>query len=139
MGGVGDAIGTPCCDDYSGSGAWLARELSRVYERVSSRELVRLWCEVLGFEMSAWLRRELMTAVMAGSAMARVDPQGDWQKSEFWRGGIPGVTGISNATSAKYNRGELPLEFEVPVLWVRGGRDLIGSDFSPFDPQALGM
>lgn len=147
FGGTKDVAGTPCYDDFAGSGGGLVNP-----------EVVRLVREgVLDadnpFSMRSGLRRlvftppfipereeELLAATMA-IHVGDQDWPGDRMPSANWPYVAPGRWGAANAISPKYadNPGRLiTLAHKPPILWLRGAHDLAVSDSAASDPGTLG-
>jgi len=65
---------------------------------------------------------------------------GDFISSEHWPGAAPGTRGIVNAFSRKYFDASAfaDIEPKPPVLWIRGGDDLVVSNSAMWDIAALG-
>jgi pimeloyl-ACP methyl ester carboxylesterase len=139
IGGTIDVEGCPAYLDYSGTGAWLAWTLGSVCCDVNTNWLATRWCAEFGGTPTKELQAELGSALTSVARMARADQDiSDWRLSKIGSYGSPGLSGVSNATSPMYNRAGLPEDSNVPVLWIRGGTDVVSSDNSVFDLQVLG-
>lgn len=147
FGGTKDVHGTPCYEDFAGSGGGLAnRELM---ERIAAgdRSLEspfspRAALRALVYEPPFVPAREedLLSATLQTHIGPRDFP-GDSVPSPNWPHVAPGRWGLANATSPKY---AAPIERlygiapKVPILWVRGSHDLAVSDAAASCPGALG-
>ncbi|MFW6069932.1 MAG: alpha/beta fold hydrolase [bacterium] len=142
-----DIEGTPCYDDYAGSGAGLVNPtlLERVKQgdrTLDSPFSPRLALRNLVYKPPFVPRREeeMLSAVLAIHIGER-DWPGDKQPSPNWPGFAPGRWGAANALSPKYALEETRIinaEPKVPILWVRGSHDLSVSDNGATDPGTLG-
>ncbi len=148
FGGTRGVEGTPCHDDFAGSGAGTANarfvELLAAAETgddgpVSPRSVMNTFYWKPPFrpepeDESAYLQAMLKTRTGAGTY------PGDVQTSPHWPGVAPGTTGMNNALSPKYmdQSALASLPGQPPVLWIRGADDQIVSDRSMFDLGLLG-
>ncbi len=147
FGGTRDERGTPCFPDFAGSGAGLVNpELVRrlaggdrsaeslFSPRVALRNLV------FGPPFVPPREEDLLSATLSVH-LGEKDYPGDFVPSPNWPFVAPGAWGPNNALSPKY---ALPVpeilasEPKVPILWVRGGKDVAVSDAAASDPGNLG-
>jgi pimeloyl-ACP methyl ester carboxylesterase len=146
-GGTKDVEGTPCYDDYAGSGGGLSNPelIKRMAEgdrsmdspfspRAAMRALVFKPPFVPG-------REEDLLSSMLTTHLGEQDNPGDFVQSLNWPYVAPGVWGSANALSPKYAgdvRRLYAAKPKVDVLWVRGSHDLAVSDAAASDPGTLG-
>lgn len=140
------ADGTPCTDDFAGSGAGganpdLVRLLSEgdrsTDDPVSPRNVIR----TLFFPTPEAVRDEdLILDGMLASRIGDDHYPGDSTASPNWPGLAPGTRGVLNALSPRYCHLTALADgrLDVPVLWVRGDKDAIVSDTSMVDLGHLG-
>lgn len=146
-GGTKDERGTPCFPDFAGSGAGLVNpELVRrlaagdrsTESPFSPRAALRNL--VFGPPFVPAREEDLVSATLAVHLGER-DYPGDFVPSPNWPFVAPGVWGPNNALSPKYvvpTQEIVASEPKVPVLWIRGGKDLAVSDAAASDPGNLG-
>lgn len=149
FGGTKDLQGTPCHDDFAGSGGGTANpEFVRllaagdrdVASQTSPRNVLR-GCiihpgnGVTGADEDVYLTELLKTKVGDDHY------PGDLQASTNWPGVAPGARGMNNAISPKFInlKGFAGIDPKPPVLWIRGDKDVIVSDTSLFDFGFLGQ
>ena len=151
FGGTKDEDGTPCFDDYAGSGGGLGNDefVAGLAERdrseggeSSPRKVLRTFYVDPTHEFDEDREESYLTG-MLDTATGDENYPGDATPSENWPGAAPGDTGVNNAISPKYcslaeitdiDPGEKP-----PVLWIRGDSDQIVSNESFFDVGTLGQ
>ena len=147
FGGTKDINGTPCFEDFAGSGGGLTNpELLRLIEAgddslddpFSPRAVLR----ILVYKPPFIPARE--DALVASALQTHIGPQdlpGDSVTSRNWPFVAPGSWGLANAASPKY-AGDVDSLYKIepkpPVLWVRGSDDLAVSDTAASCPGALG-
>lgn len=147
FGATKDLVGTPTTPDFAGSGAGLVnpelvRRLAQGDRSTDSPFSPRAALRTLVFGAGFVPAREedLLSATLAVHLGER-DYPGDFVPSPHWPFVAPGVWGPNNALSPKY---VVPTEEivaatrKVPVLWVRGAKDLAVSDAAASDPGVLG-
>lgn len=148
-GGTKDLAGTPCWDDFAGSGGGGANpqfvELLKAKDTgsdqpVSPRNVMN------GFYWKPPFRPapELEERYLAGLLDTVVGPgnyPGNSTPSANWPNVAPGTGGMNNALSPKYldQSGIVDLRVKPPILWIRGADDQIVSDASMFDMGTLGQ
>jgi pimeloyl-ACP methyl ester carboxylesterase len=145
-GGSRDAHGTPCTPDYAGSGGGLINPefLRRLAAGDASDESPFSPRMVLrhGIVMTAQTpqREDMLVAAMLQTNTSEDNYSRDHTLSPHWPHFGPGTRGVNNALSPKYcNLSALAqIQPQPPILWVRGGRDLVVSDSVPTDPANLG-
>lgn len=147
FGGTKDVDGTPCYDDYAGSGGGLVNPelVKRLAEgdrsmesRFSPRAALRTLLVKPPFVPG---REEELLSAMFTTHLGPQDSPGDFVPSPNWPYVAPGVWGSANALSPKYLnyvQGMLAAEPKVRVLWVRGSHDLAVSDTALSCPGTLG-
>ncbi len=147
FGGTRDADGTPCYNDFAGSGGGVVNP--EFVQRIqagdrsadspnSPRNVINTFYYKAGFTAS---REE---AFLEASLLEKVGDQrypGDFEPSENWPNVAPGAWGPINAVSPKHFNasGIADMASKPPVLWVRGDGDQIVGDASFFDFGTLGQ
>jgi pimeloyl-ACP methyl ester carboxylesterase len=145
--GTKDVEGTPCYDDFAGSGGGLANPqvLKRMAEgdrSLESPSSPRAALRTLVFKPPFVPEREedLLSAMLTVH-LGDQDYPGDSVPSPNWPYVAPGVWGSVNALSPKY-AGDISrlyaAEPKLDVLWVRGSHDLAVSDTAAACPGTLG-
>lgn len=150
FGGTLDVDGTPCWDDYAGSGGGTVND--ELVERLedgdrSAESEVSPRNVMLGTYFApdaapdlSEKREETYLTSMLRTAIGEENYPGDALASENWPNAAPGTRGVNNAVSPKYC--DLSSIADVapkpPILWIRGDEDLIVSNTSMFDPGYLG-
>mgnify|MGYP001461302955 FL=1 len=146
--GTKDEQGTPCYDDYAGSGAGLIGAAVVEAVKAGDRSLEN------PFGYRSGLRRlvfkppfvpareeELLSASLSIHTGERGFP-GDKSLSANWPFVAPGIWGAANALSPKYVAEAVPrllaAQPKPPLLWVRGSHDLSVSDSAAADAATLG-
>ncbi|MCR4391197.1 MAG: alpha/beta hydrolase [Candidatus Acetothermia bacterium] len=147
FGGTKDLEGTPCFPDYAGSGAGLVnpelvRRLASGDRSTDSPFSPRAALRALVFGPPFVPAREedLLSATLS-THLGERDYPGDSVPSPHWPFVAPGRWGPNNALSPKYAvpvSEILGAEPKVPVLWIRGEKDLAVSDAAASDPGNLG-
>ena len=148
FGGTKDVEGTPCWDDYAGTGGGLANDgfVSGLEERVregtdqsSPRAIMRNFYVDPTYDFDPDREESYLTG-MLDTATGEANYPGDSTTSENWPGIAPGERGVNNAVSPKYCdlTGIIDVDPKPPVLWIRGGSDQIVSNESLFDFGTLG-
>lgn len=147
FGGTKDLDGTPCHDDYAGSGAGLinpevVRLMAAGDRSLDSPFTLRSALRALVFKPPFVPARE--EEILSASLSTHLGPQdypGDAVASANWPFAAPGVWGVNNAISPKYLHlvpGILAADPKPPVLWIRGSHDLVVSNAAAADVGALG-
>jgi pimeloyl-ACP methyl ester carboxylesterase len=146
--GSRDLAGTPCYDDWAGTGAgvWLPEVVQRMATKdrssanpQTSPRVILSQCWKPPFRPAR--EEDLLSSILS----TKIGPDkfpGDVVASPHWPGFAPGVWGASNATSPKYV-GDTVERFvaaspKPPVLWVRGADDQVVADNSPAEIGTLG-
>jgi pimeloyl-ACP methyl ester carboxylesterase len=147
FGGTKDLEGTPCHDDYVGSGGGLANPelIKRIQEgddtadsQFSPRTALRTLIVKPPFIPA---REDELVAAMLSTHIGSQDLPGGSTQSPNWPFVAPGVWGPANALSPKYVGDVNKLyaaEPKVEVLWIRGSHDLAVSDTALSCPGNLG-
>jgi len=148
FGGTKDVDGTPCFDDFAGSGGGVVSPL--FIERIqmgdrgaedsnSPRNIINAFYYKPPFRAAR--EEDFLTA----SLMERTGPEkypGDFVPSPNWPNVAPGTKGIVNCWSPKYLKNDvaelLAVSPKPPLLWLRGDSDMVVSDRSMFDLGLLG-
>jgi pimeloyl-ACP methyl ester carboxylesterase len=147
FGSTKDVTGTPCYPDFAGSGAGLinpelVRRLTAGDRSIESPFSPRAALRTLVFGLGFVAAREddLLSSTLT-THLGEKDYPGDSVRSPNWPFTAPGIWGPNNALSPKYvvPASEIvQAEFKVPILWIRGGKDLAVSDAAASDPGNLG-
>ena len=148
FGGTKDADGTPCYDDFAGSGGGVVNptfiKLIQNGDRGaddpnSPRNVINSFYYKAPFR--AVREEDFLTAAL----MEKIGPEkypGDFVPSANWPNVAPGTKGIVNCWSPKYLATDvdelLATMPKPPILWLRGDSDMIVADNSMFDFGALG-
>jgi pimeloyl-ACP methyl ester carboxylesterase len=147
FGGTKDVQGTPCYDDYAGSGGGLTnpefvKRLAEGDRGMDSQFSPRVAMRALVFKPPFVPEREedLLSSMLSIHLGERDNP-GDFLPSPNWPFVAPGVWGSANALSPKYAGDVSRLyaaEPKIDILWIRGSHDLAVSDTAASDPGTLG-
>jgi pimeloyl-ACP methyl ester carboxylesterase len=147
FGGTKDPVGTPCYDDFAGSGGGTVNPefVRRIQEGDRSEEDPNSPLNVINtFYYVPPFRAAREDDFLTSALLERIGEDrypGDLAPSENWPNVAPGVYGPINAGSPKYYNlssiAEAP--HKPPILWVRGDSDMIVSDASMFDFGTLGQ
>jgi pimeloyl-ACP methyl ester carboxylesterase len=146
FGGTRGEDGTPCYDDFAGSGGGVVNPefVKRIISQDRSaddpnspRNVINTFYYKPPFKAS---REEDFLSSALLEKMGEERYPGDFTPSENWPNVAPGTWGPINATSPKYYNTSAIAEMpsRIPVLWVRGDGDQIVSDNSMFDFGTLG-
>ncbi|MCB8923798.1 MAG: alpha/beta hydrolase [Ardenticatenaceae bacterium] len=147
FGGTKDEDGTPCYDDFAGSGGGLSNpELIRRMKEgdmsldspVSPRAALRMLLVRPPFIAA---REDELVMAMLAAHVGEQDVPGDSAPSPNWPHMAPGKWGATNALSPKYAIDVNDLyaaEPKTKVLWIRGSHDLAVSDNAASDPATVG-
>lgn len=150
FGGTTDLEGTPCFDDYAGSGGGIGDDefVAALADRDRSeggeatpRKVLRTFyvAPSHGFDET---REESYLTGMLDTATGDENYPGAAIGSENWPGIAPDATGVNNAISPKYfdlsSITEIDPDEKPLVLWLRGDADQIVSNESLFDLGTLG-
>ncbi|MFC6717747.1 alpha/beta fold hydrolase [Natrialbaceae archaeon GCM10025810] len=148
FGGTKDVEGTPCFDDYAGSGGGLSNQQfvsgletrdRDVVGNASPRAILRSFYvdPTHGFDSE---REESYLTGLLDTAIGPENYPGNSTESDNWPGVAPGNAGVNNAVSPKYCdlSGIVEIEPKPPILWLRGATDQIVSNESVFDMGTLG-
>jgi pimeloyl-ACP methyl ester carboxylesterase len=147
FGGTKDLVGTPCYDDYAGSGGGLSNPelLKRLGERddslespFSPRAVFRTLVVKPPFVPE---REDALIASMLTIHLGDKDNPGGFTPSPNWPYVAPGVWGAANALSPRYAGSVDDLvaaEPKAPILWLRGSHDVAVSNNAASDPATVG-
>ncbi|GAB4484420.1 MAG: alpha/beta hydrolase [Anaerolineales bacterium] len=148
FGGTKNVDGTPCYDDFAGSGGGVVSPLfiERIKQADRSADDSNSPRHVINtFYYKAPFRATREEDFLTASLMQKIGPDqypGDFVPSPHWPNVAPGVKGIVNCWSPKYLAHDvaelLAVDPKPPILWVRGDSDLVVSDHSMFDLGVLG-
>ncbi len=149
FGGTKGEDGTPCYDDFAGSGGGVVNPefVRRIKEGDrgaddpnSPRNVINTFYYKPPFRAA---REEAFLSAALLEKMGDDRYPGDFVASPNWPGVAPGRYGPINAGSPKYVLTEVPAFLAAaprpPILWVRGSDDQIVSDTSFFDFGTLGQ
>lgn len=149
FGGTKDVEGTPCYDDFAGSGGGVVNpdfpKLIAAHDRgvenpqASPRVVMNTFYWKPPFKPA---REEDLLSSLLSEKIGPDKYPGDFVPSPNWPNVAPGNWGPINASSPKYV-GDSVRRFvattpKPPILWVRGSDDQIVSDNSFFDLGTLG-
>ncbi len=149
FGGTKDVDGTPCYDDYAGSGGGgvVPEFVERLSSHDDSEDSPMSPRNVIN--SSYWSsehrepkeREDLLLAEVFKTQIGDGGYPGDMTVSENWPGIAPGVLGILNALSGKYCRWNdiVGIDPKPPILWTHGTNDIVVSDTSGWDMGNLGQ
>ena len=147
FGGTKDVDGTPCFDDFVGSGGGLSNPelIKRIKENDTSmdspfspRAAIRTLLVKPPFIPE---REDELVASLNSTHIGEQDVPGDAVQSTNWPFMAPGKWGATNATSPKYAVRVVDIVGSAPkhkVLWVRGADDMVVSESAASDPGFLG-
>ena len=148
FGGTKGIEGTPCYDDFAGSGGGVVNPefVRRIKEGDRSaddpnspRNVINAFYYVPPFRAG---REEAFLTAALMEKMGDDRYPGDFVPSENWPNVAPGVWGPINAGAPKYVLDDVPAliatQPKPPILWIHGSGDMIVSDNSMFDMGALG-
>lgn len=151
FGGTKGEDGTPCFDDFAGSGGGLGNDafVGGLADRdrseggeASPRKILRTYYVAPSHTFDAEREESYLTGMLDTVTGAENYP-GNATTSENWPGVAPGETGVNNAISPKYCSLEeitdIDPDEKPPVLWLRGDSDQIVSNESLFDVGTLGQ
>jgi hypothetical protein len=148
FGGTKDINGTPCYDDFAGSGGgvvnpdFVKRMAAGDRSIDNPQSAPRIVMNSFYFKPPFVPGREedLLSSVLSEHVGTQEYP-GDLNPSANWPNVAPGVWGPANALSPKYV-GDVSKLYGIDpkprILWVRGSHDQIISDQSLFDMSTLG-
>jgi pimeloyl-ACP methyl ester carboxylesterase len=149
FGGTKDVQGTPCYDDFAGSGGGTVNpefvKLLAAGDRTMDNPQASPRAVMTGFYWKPPFRPTREEEFLSSMLLEKVGEQkypGDFVPSPNWPNVAPGKFGPINAISPKYAGDTVQRFVSSPakphVLWVRGDSDLIISDASFFDMGNLG-
>lgn len=146
FGGTKDLEGTPCYDDFAGSGGGTVNpefvRRMQIGDRTeedpnSPRNVINTYYYKPPFRSGR--EEEYLSSLLMEKTGGDRYP-GDMTASTNWPNVAPGIYGPINAGSPKYMNlsGIVDMPSKPPILWVRGDSDQIVSDTSLFDFGTLG-
>jgi pimeloyl-ACP methyl ester carboxylesterase len=149
FGGTKDLAGTPCYDDFAGSGGGVVNpEFARLigaHDRGDDNPQASPRVVMNTFYWKPPFRPAREEALLSSLLSEKVGPDkypGDFVASPNWPGVMPGSLGPANAMSPKYVgdsvRRFVTTAHKPPILWIRGADDQIVSDSSLFEFGTLG-
>lgn len=150
FGGTKDVDGTPCYDDFAGSGGGVVNpefpKLMAACDRGTDNPQASPRVVMNSFYWKPPFRPAREEDLLSSLLSEKVGPErypGDFAPSPNWPMVAPGKWGPLNAASPKYV-GDSVQRFlaaapKPPILWVRGSDDQIVGDNSLFDMGTLGM
>lgn len=140
--------GTPCFDDFAGSGGGTGNPEFIERLRANDRSDESPFSPRNVINTSYWRpehrepkeREDLLVDEVLKSLVGDGGYPGDTTTSENWPGIAPGTTGILNALSPKYCRwdGLVDIDPKPPVLWTHGTADIVVADGSAWEMGTLG-
>ncbi len=147
FGSTKDEEGTPCYDDFAGSGAGLINPQFVKLIAAGDRSLDGPFTPRSALRSLVFKppfvpeREEEIISSLLSTHIGEQDYPGDGVPSTNWPYMAPGKWGPNNALSPKY-AGDLNKLVAAPVktavLWIRGRDDLVVSDTAASDPGVLG-
>jgi pimeloyl-ACP methyl ester carboxylesterase len=149
FGGTKDVDGTPCYEDFAGSGGGVVNpefpKLIQAQDRSEDNPQASPRVVMNSFYWKPPFRPEREEDLLSSLLTEKIGPDrypGDFEPSKNWPNVAPGKYGPINASSPKYV-GDTVERFiqadpKPPVLWIRGDSDQIVSDNSLFDLGTLG-
>lgn len=149
FGGTKDVQGTPCYDDFAGSGGGVVNpdfpKLMAAGDRGTENPQASPRVVMNSFYWKPPFRPAREEDLLSSLLSEKVGPEkypGDATPSANWPNVAPGKWGPINASSPKYIGDTVPkfvaTQLKPPILWVRGSDDQIVSDNSFFDLGTLG-
>lgn len=150
FGGTKDIDGTPCYEDYAGSGGGVVSpdfpRLIAEGDRSSDNLQASPRVVMNTFYWKPPFVPEREEALLSSLLTEKIGPQkypGDFIPSPNWPNVAPGEWGPINSVSPKYVGDSverfISSNLKPPILWVRGDSDQIVSDNSFFDLGTLGQ
>jgi pimeloyl-ACP methyl ester carboxylesterase len=150
FGGTKDLDGTPCYEDFAGSGGGVvnpdfpkliaAGDRSSDNPQASPRVVMNTFYWKPPFIPE---REEDLLSSLLSEKIGEDKYPGDFVPSENWPNVAPGKWGPINASSPKYVGDSverfIAADSKPPILWVRGDSDQIVGDNSLFDMGTLGQ
>lgn len=149
FGGTRDEKGTPCYDDFAGSGGGTVNpEFARRMQEGDTSEDDPLSSPRVVMNNYYWkppFRAEREEQLLQSLLSQRVGEDaypGDFTSSPNWPFVAPGKYGPVNASSPRYVLSTaarlMDMKLGTPILWIRGSHDQIVSDNSLFEMGTLG-
>ena len=147
FGGTKDEAGTPCYDDFAGSGGGavnpeFVRRIQIADRGADDPNSPRVVINTFYYKppFRAAREEEFLSSLLLEKTGADRYP-GDFTPSTNWPNVAPGALGPMNATSPRNLNlsGIANMPHKPPILWIRGDSDQIVADNSLFDFGTLGM
>jgi pimeloyl-ACP methyl ester carboxylesterase len=149
FGGTKGIDGTPCYDDFAGSGGGVVNpefpRLIQAQDRSEDNPQASPRVVMNTFYWKPPFKPEREEDLLSSLLTEKIGPDrypGDFEPSSNWPNVAPGKYGPINASSPKYVGDTVPRFIQAavkpPILWVRGDSDQIVSDTSLFDFGTLG-
>jgi pimeloyl-ACP methyl ester carboxylesterase len=149
FGGTKSVDGTPCYDDFAGSGGGVVNpdfpKLIAAGDRSGDNPAASPRVVMNSFYWKPPFRPAREEELLSGLLSEKIGPDkypGDFVPSANWPNVAPGIYGPINAASPKYVGDSvkrfIAAEHKPPILWVRGADDQIVGDNSLFDLGTLG-
>jgi len=144
--GTRDMEGTPCFNDFAGTGGGIRNQAMIQRVKEGDRDLSGEFSPRAGIR-SLFIapfvpeREEALLSSVLSTHLGEQDIPGDFVPSPNWPFVAPGNWGPHNAVSPKYAddiKGLYDGRISVPVLWLRGSHDQVVSDQSRSDIGCLG-
>ncbi|HEX9117345.1 MAG TPA: alpha/beta hydrolase [Anaerolineae bacterium] len=148
FGGTKDLAGTPCFDDFAGSGGGVVNPefIKRIAagdrsgdDPNSPRNVINAFYYKAPFRPAR--EEDFLTGALREVTGTQYYP-GDFVPSVHWPNVAPGRWGAINASSPGNVKSDVPALLAVtpkpPILWIRGADDQIVGDASLFDVGTLG-
>jgi pimeloyl-ACP methyl ester carboxylesterase len=149
FGGTKDVDGTPCADDFAGSGGGVVNpefpKLIAAQDRSTNNPQASPRVVMNSFYWKPPFKPAREEDLLSSLLTEKIGPDkypGDFVPSPHWPFVAPGKFGPINASSPKYVGDSvkqfIAAQWKPPILWVRGSDDQIVSDNSFFDLGTLG-
>jgi pimeloyl-ACP methyl ester carboxylesterase len=147
FGGTKDIDGTPCYDDFAGSGGGVVNpefpKLIQAQDRSEDNPQASPRVVMNTFYWKPPFKPEREEDLLSSLLTEKIGPDrypGDFEPSLNWPNVAPGKYGPINASSPKYVGDTVQrfIQVKPPILWIRGDSDQIVSDNSLFDFGTLG-
>ncbi|MCB0195040.1 MAG: alpha/beta hydrolase [Anaerolineae bacterium] len=148
FGGTRDTAGTPCYDDFAGSGGGLVNPqfVQQMCDGVrtldnpfSPRTVMRTLLFKFPFIPE---REEALLTAMLSIHLGQQDYPGDSESSPNWPYVAPGKWGLVNALSPKFApdvAALYALQPKIDLLWIHGSDDILVSNHAAPDPATVGQ
>jgi pimeloyl-ACP methyl ester carboxylesterase len=146
FGGTKDVNGTPCYEDFAGTGGGLRNEDYLRMMRENYRKADNMMAPLSRLRATVFKppfihpREDAILDALNATHQSDDNYPGNFVASPNWPMLGPGDRGVNNALSPKYDKGYeiVDLDQKPPILWIRGADDLIVSNQSLADMGTLG-